>query len=120
MRGKKPFDKHTFMEGLPILQEVTPTDDQHPAHWWDTNDGQLIRARQNQFFQTVKQFKDFTGEESFNKIQFGRVIEALSRKHTWPQLSSQPNFWFTAFANKIELDFWAVVNKFISYLNSLE
>lgn len=116
MRGKKTFDKHTFMEGFPILQEVTPTDDLHPAHWWDTNDGQLIRVKQQQYFNDVKNYQKFV---PCNKEGFGQWVEALNSTYMWPDVSER-RFWTTPFGQRIITDFWAVVNKFISYLNSLE
>lgn len=114
MRGKKTFDKHTFMEGFPILQEVTPTDDLHPAHWWDTNDGQRLRARQNQFFNDIKEYQSVY---PMTKEGFGRWIDRLIKNFEWPEVS---NIWNTNFGKRLALDFWTVVNKFISYLNSLE
>jgi len=115
MKTPKAFDKHTFMEGFPILQPVTPTDDEHPAHWWDTDDGQVIRARQNQF---LKSMKDYQGFQPVTKEGFDAWMKALISQFSWPRMN--PKFWGEPFGQRIVLDFWAVVNKFIRYLNTLE
>lgn len=116
MKTPKAFDKHTFIEGFPILQPVTPTDDEHQAHWWHTDDGQKILAIQNRYFDQLKGYKDF---QQVSKGGIGRYIEALNHQYEWPEVS-QPGFWCTKFGDKIISGFWEVVNKFIRYLNTLE
>lgn len=118
MRKPREFNKYTFKDGYPILQPATPTDSDHQAHWWQTDDGQRILVAQNNFFDRIKAFENADPDDFLSKIGIQQHLNTITNQLEWPDVSSR-DFWKTEFGLRIQTEFWEVANKFIRYLNTL-
>jgi hypothetical protein len=111
-----------MQKALEILQPVTPTDGDHPAHWWNEGIGQVIRNTQMLWIENVK-------EALLREPTMENVKETLTKeKIAWPSVNDghgdYQHFWNFGFGSIIIAHFSANFIKFqrqvIEYHNNRE
>jgi len=118
---RKLFNQENLTESLQLIQAAFPTDEDHPAHWWNERTGIRIKAFQEGL---VKDFKkiinDCHSRKEINEAM-DKMVEAGLMK--WPDMGSEKKtrkFYTTGFGRIIAEEFMARFNEWSDYVNSLE
>lgn len=97
--------REEMLNAMEVLQPVTPTDPNYPAHWWDSEFGKKVYNAQYLWIQEVK--PRLTACKSSADVK--KVLE--SSKITWPKYSTDPeeNFeWWVMDFGAIIIACWKV------------
>lgn len=122
----KEFNESTKAEALQLLQPVTPTDENHQAHWYHENNGGKILAVQKTFIHAFK--KNFI--DCKNKTEINRLINIAFTPQWLPYIDenaiteseliqSNIDFWSTGFGLTVAKKWEKMFSTFIDFLNTL-
>jgi hypothetical protein len=115
---RKPFNRDTLIEALSFLQPVTPTDEDHQAHWYNEGYGQQIYSYQKMYIDYLK--------EKISKVRSKKEIQEIFIKSKIlkpaPPIttSEQVKFWSEGFGLIIFNEYYRIISNFIYHINSLE
>lgn len=124
---KKYFNKETLAEAAQILQPVSPTDEHYQAHWYNDGLGLQIRIAQENFIRNFKR----PLVDCKTKAEVNELISAFGNTPEWPPYVKQyekdeerlqqanHEFWTNGFGGLIRKEWFAMFQKFIDFLNSL-
>jgi hypothetical protein len=112
---KEQFNPDNLGKALKMLQPVSPTDNDHPAHWWTGNFGMLVTQVMNTAIKNIIH----VSQGVKTKLEFQRRLKFNLPLMVWPK-HEDPDFWDSGFGHTIIKEWNGRMKKFTDYLSSLQ